>query len=176
MIASTSALAEEINIWEPQTLAPYEPIKESKFFVGANTLQVNSQNYIWASHSHKNIMQVWKWDKKEPILRFSMRDKLKVFKIGVHESARHGLCAGGSARGGLMVWSISTGQLLADVESAHYMEINDLAISSTNSDMIITGGKDCKVRVWMVSTLILEDMQLNSYPYAEFGDHQEEVT
>jgi|TARA_B110001450_G_scaffold222973_1_gene219841 WD40 repeat protein len=103
-------------------------------------------------------MQVWKWDKKEPILRFSMRDKLKVFKIGVHESARHGLCAGGSARGGLMVWSISTGQLLADVESAHYMEINDLAISSTNSDMIITGGKDCKVRVWMVSTLILEDM------------------
>jgi WD40 repeat protein len=42
MIASTSALAEEINIWEPQTLAPYEPIKESKFFVGANTLQVNS--------------------------------------------------------------------------------------------------------------------------------------
>lgn len=42
--------------------------------------------------------------------------------------------------------------------------------------MIITGGKDCKVKVWMVSTLIMEDSQTNSYPYAEFGDHQEEVT
>lgn len=105
-----------------------------------------------------------------------MRDKLKVFKIGAHESDRQGLCAGGNTKGGLLVWHTSTGDLIADVDSAHYMEINDLAISSTNSDMIITGGKDCKVKVWMVSTLIMEDSQTNSYPYAEFGDHQEEVT
>ena len=42
-------------------------------------------------------------------------------------------------------------QLLAEVDSAHYMQINDLAISS---DMLITGGKDCKVKVWLLASLL----------------------
>ena len=33
-------------------------------------------------------MNVWKWDKKEPQIKFSLKDKLSVFKLGVHESDR----------------------------------------------------------------------------------------
>jgi hypothetical protein len=53
MIASTSANCEEINIWEPKTLAPYEPIIGSKFICGSNTLQANPLNYIWGAHASK---------------------------------------------------------------------------------------------------------------------------
>ena len=41
---------------------------------------------------------------------------------------------------------------MAEVESAHYMDIMDLDISRDNSDMIVTAGKDCKVKVWLTAT------------------------
>ena len=43
IIASTSAASEEIQVWEPKTLAPYEPMVDNKFLAGANTLCVNSE-------------------------------------------------------------------------------------------------------------------------------------
>lgn len=91
-------------------------------------------------------MNVWQWDKKEPLLRFPLREKLTVFKtIGVS------LCAGGDSKGRLYLWHMQSGELLADVESAHYMEITDLDLSE---NMVISCGKDCKVKVWLVSDLI----------------------
>jgi hypothetical protein len=39
--------------------------------------------------------------------------------------------------------------IVEDVE-AHYLAINDLDISSENSDMIATAGKDGKVKLWMM--------------------------
>lgn len=74
LIASTSAQSESIQVWEPKTLAPYQPIGDSKFVAGQETLQLSSLNYIWAAHSNKNIMCVWRWDKKEPLLRFPLKD------------------------------------------------------------------------------------------------------
>lgn len=56
------------------------------------------------------------------------------------------------------------------------MEINDIDISNTNSDMIITGGKDCKVRVWLLQNLLDQDQQVAQSFYVEFGEHQQEVT
>ena len=81
------------------------------------------------------------------------------------EPATTNIVAGGSKKGTLTIWTATTGQILAEIESAHYMEINDLDISTDNSDFIITGGKDCKVKIWQFSTC-----------YHEFGDHQQEVT
>ena len=74
LIASTSATAEEIQVWEPKTLAPYEPIFDKKFIPAPNTLQVNSHDYIWAAHAQKSIMSVWKWDKKDPVMRFPLKE------------------------------------------------------------------------------------------------------
>jgi WD40 repeat protein len=46
------------------------------------------------------------------------------------------------------------------------MEINDLDISHDNTDFIITGGKDCKVKVWLLSN-IMNDGNC----FAEFNEH-----
>ena len=41
---------------------------------------------------------------------------------------------------------------MGEIESAHYMEVIDLDISLTN-DMVITGGKDQKVKIWILSEI-----------------------
>ena len=90
-------------------------------------------------------MNVWKWDKKEPVLRFPLKDQVTVFRISKE------ICVGASIKGNVSVWQPQTGELICEIESAHYMDINDLAISSENSDMIATAGKDCKVKLWLLS-------------------------
>ena len=60
---------------------------------------------------------------------------------------------------------------MVDVESAHFMSITDMDI---NQDVIVSGGKDCKVKVWMISDLLkVESMNT---PFVEFGEHSTEVT
>lgn len=43
------------------------------------------------------------------------------------------------------------GELLIDIESAHFMQITDLDM---DEDIIISAGKDCKVKVWLISDLL----------------------
>lgn len=111
LIASTSLSSEEIQIWEPKTLAPYEPISDKKFIPAQGTLQVSPLNYIWASHHSKNIMSVWRWDKKESILRFPLKETLSVFKISTaaQEAGTTNICVGGSKSGFLTVWQAIDG-------------------------------------------------------------------
>jgi WD40 repeat protein len=120
------------------------------------------------------MMCVWKWDKKECELRFPLKDQLSVFKISPapHESTTSMLCMGGSKKGVLSVWEGFSGNLIAEVESAHFMDINDLDISITHSDMIVTGGKDSKIKVWFLANLLRNDTQCAH----EFHEHQSEVT
>ena len=70
------------------------------------------------------------------------------------------------------MWEVPTGTLLGEVESAHYMELTDLDIAITN-DMVITGGKDQKVKVWIIADLFFGG---NQQPFVEFSDHTAEVT
>jgi hypothetical protein len=48
-------------------------------------------------------MNVWRWDKKEPILRFPVKDQLSVFKVSKN-SADTSFCFGGSKKGALSIW------------------------------------------------------------------------
>jgi len=86
------------------------------------------------------------------------------------------ICVAGSKKGTLTVLQAVNGKILAEVDAAHYMEITDLDISNTDSDMIVTCGKDCKVKVWMLSTLIQNDPEKSTLSFVEFGDNQQEVT
>jgi len=65
--------------------------------------------------------------------------------------ASNNLCIAGSKRGILSVWLPQTGELLAEIESAHYNEITTLDLTD---QMIATGGKDAKVKVWLISNII----------------------
>ena len=106
----------------------------------------------------KNIMCVWRWDKKEPVLRFPLKDQLNVFKVAesAKEPSTSNIVAAGSKKGTLTIWSATTGMILSEIESAHYMEINDLDISTDGADFVITGGKDCKVKIWQYNTCFHE--------------------
>jgi hypothetical protein len=46
-----------------------------------------------------------------------------------------------------MLWQVETGQLLGEVE-AHYMGVSDIDCCD---DMVITGGKDSKVKVFILT-------------------------
>lgn len=170
LIASTSVDHDELCFWEPKTLAPYEPLIEKKFVAAPNTLQVSSANHVIAAHGQKTTASIWRWDKKEPILRFPLKDQLSVLKLSPNGGS---LClAGSKGAGRISVWEVATGFLLGEVENAHYMDVTDLDIS-IGCDLVITGGKDFKVKVWVLADLLFGG---KAACFAEFSDHTAEVT
>lgn len=148
-------------------------LQDKKFIPGQNTLSASSSSYVIAGHSQKTTMNVWKWDKKEPYLRFPLKEQLTVAKLSHNNSS---LLIGGTKSGRLSVWQVVNGQLIGEVESAHYMDITDLDISSSN-DLVITAGKDCKVKVWIMAELFNYTGNDSEYKcLTEFGEHTAEVT
>lgn len=97
-------------------------------------------------------MTVWRWDKKEALLRFPLKEPLSVFKISrsQNEAGTSQICVGATQKGTFTVWQGSTGKVIAEDTEAHYLAINDLDISSEHSDMIATAGKDGKVKLWLM--------------------------
>ena len=100
-------------------------------------------------------------------------------------------------KGKIIVYQLSSGQILAEIENAHYMEIVDLAVSeetgasavNSGAQMLMTGGKDTKVKVWLLPDILYpqrvqgftgesEDKAgiMQSQAFLEFGDHSSEVT
>ena len=187
LIVSSSAGQDTLNVWEPRTLVPFEPlVDDGKFFAAANTLQASASNYVWAAHATKNFMSVWRWDKKEPVLRFPLKDGLTAFRVArsALEPMTSQICVGATKNGSLVVWSALTGEVLGQIESAHYMAINDMDVSSDNADMIATAGKDCKVKVWLMSSFFDtassdekgSGLIQNQKHFLEFSEHTAEVT
>ena len=97
------------------------------------------------------------------------------------------MIACGTKRGSILIYQLSTGKLLAEVENAHYLAISDLDISNASGsldssqgyasgDLILTGGKDSKVKVFILAQLLAADKTEDAKCFAEFGDHSAEVT
>jgi WD40 repeat protein len=59
------------------------------------------------------------------------------------------------------LWELSTGQLLGELENAHYMDIADIDIAVSN-DLILTAGKDCKVKLWLIHDLFFPNISATS--------------
>lgn len=85
---------------------------------------------------------MWRWDKKEPVLRFPLKDPPSCLRLG------NNLCVAG-AKGRINLWEPLTGRLLGEIEAAHYMDISDMDLSSAG-DLLLTGGRDSKVKLWIV--------------------------
>jgi len=81
-----------------------------------------------ACHESKAAIDVWKWDKREPALRFPTKDKIACVKlVGL-------FCVAGSEQsangfGKIFAWNLSTGQMVGEQESAHYQRVNQLEAS-----------------------------------------------
>ena len=96
----------------------------------------------------------------------------------------------GSKKGKVQIYQFNTGTLLTEVENAHYLAITDLDVAKGTpwqGDLIITGGKDSKVKVWTLAALLSvgEEKQQQQFEegqvsikgcFAEFGEHTSEVT
>jgi WD40 repeat protein len=97
------------------------------------------------------MMNVWQWDKKEPLMRFPLREQFSAFRTSGTK-----FCAGADKKGRLYLWSMISGELIADVENAHYLEVSDIDM---NDDIIVTAGKDCKVKAWLITDLLKKNQE-----------------
>lgn len=75
-------------------------------------------------------------------------------------------------KGSIQLYQAISGALISEIESAHYLAINDLAV---HEDLVATGGKDTKVRVWIFGDLLCHSRHPCRH-YHEFGEAQMEIT
>lgn len=171
LVASTSSACDQIFVWEPATMAPLETFKSDKFLCAANTLNVQRDGHMFASHVSKTTMAAWRWDRtREPCLRSPLKEETTVLKaFGTEIGQQFLLC--GTRKGTLSAYHTATGTMLAEIEQAHYLAITDLDVSPA-LDLVATAGKDSKVRIWLTNKI----MQNQHECLWEFGDASGEVT
>lgn len=97
----------------------------------------------------------------------------------------------GSKKGKILIYQLAMGQLIAEVQNAHYLAINDLDLAHASdtarqADLIITAGQDSKVKVWNLTALLAQSNMSTDNAmigsasstscYHEFSDHTAAVT
>ena len=111
-------------------LAPLESLKSDKFFIGPNTLQVNPTGFIVATHIQKTTMAAWRWDKtSQPVLKSPTKEELTAVKMICNGPGQDMLICG-TKKGKILIYQIATGFLLAEIQNAHYLAINQLDINN----------------------------------------------
>ena len=129
LIASTSTESDQILVWESQTLAPLEQLKSDKFIVGPNTLQADYKGFVVGSHIQKTTLAAWKWDKpSQPCLRSPTKEELSVVRL-VGNSCGQQMLICGTKKGKILVYHVSNGNLVAEIEGAHFLAINDIDVT-----------------------------------------------
>lgn len=115
------------------------------------------------THVQKTMMAAWRWDKtREPVLRSPLKEELTVLKMFGSAQRDDQMLACATKKGKILVYQLSSGVILAEIENAHYMEIVDLAVSeetgasavNSGAQMLMTGGKDTKVKVWLLPDIL----------------------
>jgi len=130
LVASTSEKSDSIIVWEPSTLAPIEIFAGDKFLVHSNTLQVDPAGYIVGTHVQKTMMAAWRWDKtREPVMRSPLKEELTVMRMFGSSLRQDQMLACGTKKGKILVYMLGSGQLIGEVDNAHYLEVTDLAVS-----------------------------------------------
>lgn len=124
---------------------------------------MDSAGYIVGTHVQKTMMAAWRWDKtREPVLRSPVKEEMTVLKMFGSSQRDDQMLACATKKGKILVYQLSSGVILAEIENAHYMEIVDLAVSeetgasavNSGAQMLMTGGKDTKVKVWLLPDIL----------------------
>ena len=131
-MASSSSENGQVCVWETQTLAPLETFKSDKFFVSPNTLQASPTGFIVATHIQKTTLAAWRWNKtSQPILKCPTKEEFSVVRMCSNAQGQEMLVCG-TKKGKILIYQVGTGNLLAEVQNAHYLAINDLDLSAGN--------------------------------------------
>ena len=65
-------------------------------------------------------------------MRSPLKEELSVLKMFGSSLRGDQMLACGTKKGKILVYLLNSGQLIGEMENAHYMEVTDLAISEEN--------------------------------------------
>ena len=83
-------------------------------------------------------MAAWRWDKtSQPCLKSPVKEELSVVKMLGNQLLNpvlqgQAMLACGTKKGKVLIYQLSSGRLLAEVENAHYLAVSDLDVSSAS--------------------------------------------
>jgi len=84
---------------------------------------VDSAGYIVGTHVQKTMMAAWRWDKtREPVLRSPVKEEMTVLKMFGSSQRDDQMLACATKKGKILVYQLSSGVILAEIENAHYMK------------------------------------------------------
>ncbi|ELR23705.1 WD repeatcontaining protein [Acanthamoeba castellanii str. Neff] len=96
-------------------------------------------------------IHVWSWAREQPVLRFSIPEKLGVVAVS-HDGL---YCAAGAPSGKLYLWQVATGRMLKMWEG-HYKGVT--ALAWTTDDMfLLSGGEDALLHLWSLASVFDDD-------------------
>ena len=101
-------------------------------------------------------------------MRSPLKEEITVLKV-IGSKLGQQMIVCGCKKGSLQIYQLVSGLMLAEVSSAHYLSVTDIDVSV---DLLISGGKDSKARIWVLADLISN----NEKPYHEFGEATSEIT
>ncbi len=99
-----------------------------------------------------------------------MKDEVTALRVIGQTGQEYIIMA--TKKGSIQLYQAVSGALISEIESAHYLAINDLAV---HEDLVVTGGKDTKTRVWILGDLLCHSRNPCRH-YHEFGEAQMEIT
>ncbi|KAJ2851881.1 Pre-rRNA-processing protein ipi3, partial [Coemansia erecta] len=79
---------------------------------------------------------------------------------------------GGATSGRILIWAPASGRLLRSWD-AHYGKVTALA---SNGGVLVTGGEDAAVHVWVLSQVLASDMDTPPMPVATMAEHTMPIT
>lgn len=72
--------------------------------------------------------------------------------VSIHRDM--GIVAVGTRGGGIVLWSLHSGEMLCRLEGAHYSSVSSLLFCGTDNGYLISGGEDCLIHCWELGELI----------------------
>ncbi|CAG8465532.1 2341_t:CDS:2 [Ambispora gerdemannii] len=115
---------------------------------------------VLAAQTDKPLIHAYSWQKEQIYQKLVCPDKLVSLVI----SNKGSYCAGGTEKGKIYVWELSTGKL-CKVFDAHYRKVNILKF--TFDDVaLISGSDDAVVNVWLLCSILdesTEESLISSY-------------
>uniref|UniRef100_A0A1B6C927 Uncharacterized protein n=1 Tax=Clastoptera arizonana TaxID=38151 RepID=A0A1B6C927_9HEMI len=160
--------ANTINVWNIQTGTNLMTYKNGGI-CAIRSLGLLGSEYVIAAEKNKPLLKVWPVNSQLPLNNFRLLCPGIVNCVAVNPDKCHIAI---SVQEKLHVYLVSSGKLLG-TGASHFQPIKVMKWSS-DGFIIVCGGEDGQVTVWLISTIICKEKE--SEPMYIFCDHSAPVT
>jgi WD40 repeat protein len=154
-----SYTSDRVQVWEARSTAILAQFITPPTYTRGVALPAH---YLLVADQQKPLLHYYKFGREESVRKSAVADPVVTL---VQSGA---FTIGGGERGSLYVWFTETGELVGFV-AAHFGAITCL---SALGDVVVSGGSDGTVMVWMVSRLVCGE----SRPFQTFREHTLPIT